>query len=148
MSISEKNKSKTHQTIQRLSQYTWLIRYSSQKDKIFADCHNAWLKYWKNNISQDLELRAKKIINRQVSMSILMSVEKDTCNSKLMALDRRIQEIEQTIGFIAWVGEITGKNQIWNCFIETCIDDTDIVVKEANEGITNIMKSDATEKWW
>ena len=80
-------------------------------------------------------------------MSILMSVEKDTCNSKLMALDRRIQEIEQTIGVKAWVGEITGKNQIWICFIETCIDYTDIFVKEANEGITNIMKSDATDKW-
>ena len=42
----------------------------------------------------------------------LLNVENDTCNSKSMALDRRIEEIEKMIGVRACVDEVTGKSLI------------------------------------
>ena len=42
----------------------------------------------------------------------LLGVENDTCNSKAMALDRRVEEIEKMIGVQACMDETTGKSLI------------------------------------
>ena len=38
----------------------------AEKDKAYADCHNNWLSDFKNNQSEDLELRARKLFGKNL----------------------------------------------------------------------------------
>ena len=47
----------------------------------------------------------------------LLNVETNTCNSKSMALKRRIEEFESIIGVKACYDEATGKSLLWFLYI-------------------------------
>ena len=64
-----------------------------------------------NNITNEYNKQQKvhDSLHQQIKA---LNVESDTCNSKAMALDRRIEEIEKIIGVKACFDEETGKSLI------------------------------------